>query len=105
LRRGPATGLQSYVLLAYCAGLIAVCTGLLLVATVFTVKNYWLLRELSISPSGKHSAEESREAPREIAREASRGNASVRYDSGFPEQSDEWTGPVVAYTPTGRKPQ
>jgi hypothetical protein len=104
LRITSAATIQSYVLLAYCAGLIAVCTGLLLVATVFTVKNYWLLRELSNAPPGKHSAEDSREASRQTSLEASRGNASVRYDSGFPEQSDEWTGPVVAYTPTGRKP-
>jgi len=101
LRIIPAAALQSFVLLAYCVGLIAVCTGLLLIATVFTVKNYWMLRELSNSPPGKHSVEVSREASGEVSRDS----ASVRYDSGFPAQNDEWTGPVVAYTPTGRKPQ
>jgi hypothetical protein len=96
LRNVAASDLESYVLLAYCAGLIAVCTGLLIIATVFTVKNYWMLRELSNAPPGKHSAD----APRDIPS----GVPSERYDSGFPVQNDEWCGPVTVYTPTGRKP-
>jgi hypothetical protein len=100
LRNGPASDLESYVLLAYCAGLIAVCTGLLIIATVFTVKNYWMLRELSNAPPGKHSAD----TPRDVPRGSPSGIPSQRYDSGFPEQNDEWCGPVTVYTPSGRKP-
>ena len=42
-------------LLAYCTGFIFLCTVLLAVATSVTIKNYWLLRELSGTPRpGRH---------------------------------------------------
>jgi hypothetical protein len=89
------------VFLAYCAGLIAVCTGLLIIATVFTIQNYWILRKLlDGTPPGKHD-------PRPV-----HDQRSVHYDSGPPvsgdvgppiSDDDEWTGPVTAYTPAGRE--
>jgi hypothetical protein len=83
------------VLLAYCAGLIAVCTGLLIIATVFTLQNYRMLRDLSDAPSGRHDAEEA--AP--VARPR-----TERYDSGLPPADDtEWAGPVTPYTPADRR--
>jgi hypothetical protein len=48
---------RNVVLIAYCTGLICVCTVLLVVSTVLTVKNYWLLRDLTAaSPPGRHEA-------------------------------------------------
>jgi hypothetical protein len=88
------------VLLAYCVGLIAVCTGLLIIATVFTIQNYWMLRKLlEEAPPGKHD-------PRPV-----HDQRSVHYDSGPPVSGDlgprvpddvEWTGPVTTYTPAAR---
>lgn len=79
------------MILAYCAGLIAVCTGLLIIATAFTLQNYWMLRRLSESPSGKHDADRADAPQRRVE----------RYDSGDPGDA-EWTGPVTVYTPPER---
>lgn len=87
------------MLLAYCAGLIAVCTGLLIIATVFTLQNYWMLRRLSQAPPGKHDAAPA-EAPQ--PRVAAPRNMHY-YDSALPGADDgEWTGDVVPYTPSNR---
>jgi hypothetical protein len=84
------------VLLAYCTGLIGVCTGLLIIATVFTIQNYWMLRSLSDGTPGKHDA--SVPAASEDVR-----RRFEHYDSGPPTSGDvEWTGPVTAYTPADR---
>jgi hypothetical protein len=84
------------VLLAYCAGLIAVCTGLLIIATVFTIQNYWMLRRLSDGTPGKHDASE-----QAIEEGAHRGRFE-HFDSGPPAGDAEWTGPVTVYTPVDR---
>jgi hypothetical protein len=38
------------LLIEYCTGLIFVCTVLLVVATSLTIKNYWLIRDLTSPP-------------------------------------------------------
>jgi hypothetical protein len=94
------------VLIAYCTGLIIVCTALLVPATVFTIKSYWLLRQLSEGPPGRH------EAGPAIPRAPVRSIEREYYDSGAVEAAEsialddrdevEWTGPVTSYTPSGR---
>ena len=82
------------MLIAYCTGLIAICTGLLIFATVFTMQNYWLLRQLSDPLPGKHDG-----------RAEEQGRSVEYYDSGAVDFDDaEWTGPVTAYTPAHRNP-
>jgi len=87
------------VLIAYCTGLICICTGLLVFATVFTVKNYWMLRAMSPSLPGKHD-----EVPPVRADQPKRG---LRYDSAPDARTGadatEWTGPVTPYTPADRR--
>jgi hypothetical protein len=56
------------LLIEYCTGLIFVCTVLLVVATSLTIKNYWLIRDLTSPPEPPE--------PRER-----RGSRVERYDS------------------------
>jgi hypothetical protein len=68
-------------------------------ATVFTVKNYWMLREMSSGLPGKHD-----EVSAVRADQPKRG---LRYDSDADPRSGadaaEWTGPVTPYTPADRR--
>jgi hypothetical protein len=91
------------VLIEYCTGLILVCTVLLVVATSVTIKNYWLLRELT-SPAapGRHDAEPPAERAPDRRREE-REPHFERYDSGPPVSPAEWTGAVTPYTPAGNE--
>ena len=94
------------MLIPYCTGLIIVCTALLLVATVVTVKNYWLLRELTQNDTpGRHDRVDVVE-PRGAATTAAAPRQTVTYyDSSTREDASatgEWTGPVIPYTPAYR---
>ena len=116
------------VLVEYCTGLICVCTALLVTATVFTVKNYWMLLEISEYLPGKHdetprgrtTGERSAEGagrrthsvtttavtpPRPAARVDEHQRRFERYDSGATPETEttEWTGPVTLYTPVNRE--
>jgi hypothetical protein len=87
--------------------LIAVCTGLLIFATVFTMKNYWLLSRLTDATApGKHDTEPARSArrePRERVRVDTHERHFEHYDSARPPADEvEWTGPVTVYTPAKR---
>lgn len=119
------------MLVAYCTGLIVVCTALLVPATIFTIKNYWMLRELvRDQPAGKHepprTAAAARTAPvRRPASEPPRPTAprpraarvpraepthayyEADYTPPAPSGGDtmEWTGPVTPYTPANRDPK
>lgn len=92
------------VLIEYCTGLILVCTVLLVVATSVTIKNYWLLRELTApQSSGRHDAEPT--VPRAPGRRREDHEPRFeRYDSGPPTATDWTTGPVTPYTPAGHEP-
>jgi hypothetical protein len=98
------------VLLEYCIGLIAVCTGLLIIATVFTIKNYWLLSQLTDAAPGKHDFKASASAtasarpePSERIRVDTHQRHFEHYDSARPPADEvEWTGPVTVYTPADR---
>jgi hypothetical protein len=60
------------LLIEYCTGLIFVCTVLLVVATSVTIKNYWLIRDLTSPPE-----------PRER-----RGSRVERYDSDLTPEAN-----------------
>lgn len=104
--------LQSSGLIFYCACIISVATALLLVATVFTVHNYRVLRRLGSLPASPARRRRSESAVPVVTGEerisrSSRSTSSVvaatSRRTGMATYDDiaetETTGRVVAYSP------